>query len=174
MDAADVVAEYLVAFSSGQVERAASLVSSDFSLRTPMQTFEGPKELEVLLAHLAPGIRGFQLLRQWADAGEVSSLYQLVGELPSGPVSFTISQWDSVRDGKVRSSLMIFDTGVFPGDRPAVPDHDVDPVCHMTIDRTSAPAQRRYGDHDYFFCSIACSDLFDMKPERYMTGADTA
>ena len=37
----------------------------------------------------------------------------------------------------------------------------IDPVCGMTVDRASAPAHRRRGGTDYWFCSPGCAESFE-------------
>ncbi|HEY8447482.1 MAG TPA: YHS domain-containing protein [Thermomicrobiales bacterium] len=47
----------------------------------------------------------------------------------------------------------------------------VDPVCGMPVNPSEAPAQSRYQDRIYYFCSRECKQMFDAQPERYaMTG----
>ena len=42
-----------------------------------------------------------------------------------------------------------------------------DPVCGMTIDKTSAGGSSFYRGKRYSFCSPACKLAFDAKPEQY-------
>ena len=42
-----------------------------------------------------------------------------------------------------------------------------DPVCHMWVDPTHPPAQRRHGEDEYYFCSPHCARRFESDPERW-------
>ncbi len=113
MTASEVVNEYLAAYTAGDVERAASLVSEDYSFRGPMQESVGRDAFAGMVRHVAPHARGCRVLRQWADSDEVCSVYQFEVEPPTGLTSVLVSEWNRVRDGRVCSSLMIFDTAPF-------------------------------------------------------------
>lgn len=52
---------------------------------------------------------------------------------------------------------------------PTVPDRVIDPVCHMAVDRRSAPGRLRHDDHEHVFCSLECAGAFASEPTRYTT-----
>ncbi len=62
-------------------------------------------------SRVAADYRGSRMLHQWEDAGEVCSLYEFKVETPAGAKVVVVSEWNTVRDGQVASSLMVFDTG---------------------------------------------------------------
>jgi YHS domain-containing protein len=161
-----IVSEYLTAYASGDVERAVAALSDDFSFRGPMQDTHGKEAFAGVLAHVAPLARGYRILRQWVDGPEVSTLYELEVELPTGRDSVLVSEWNTVRGGELASSLMTFDTGRF---QRAASDgaRAVDPVCGMGVDPAAAAAHRRQGGRDHYFCSLACAERFDADPSRY-------
>ena len=117
MTAAQVVNDYLRAYTSGDVDTAASLVSEDFSFRGPMRTTVGREALKGMVAHVASGARGSRILRQWQDRDEVCSIYEFDVETSAGSTAVLITEWNTVRDGKVAASLMVFDTGPFRDER---------------------------------------------------------
>jgi YHS domain-containing protein len=166
MTAAQIVSDYLAAYTSGDIERAASLVSEDFAFRGPIQTTVGRAALKRMAAHVAPNARGCRIIRQWQDGEDVCSLYEFNVDTGGGPTSVLISEWDTVRDGQIASSTIVFDTGPFrpAGQRSTA---DVDPVCGMTVDPATAPAHRRHADHDLYFCSEVCAEAFDSEAGRY-------
>jgi YHS domain-containing protein len=45
----------------------------------------------------------------------------------------------------------------------------VDPVCGMTIDREKAVIVT-YRGNAYYFCEVACADIFRDDPERWVEG----
>jgi YHS domain-containing protein len=163
-----IVNAYLAAYASGDVERAASLVSEDFCFQGPMRATTGRSALRDIAAHVAPHARGHRILQQWQNGDEVCTIYELNVETGTEATSLLVSEWDSVRDGLVTSSLMLFDTAPFQRvgrTSTAV----VDPVCGMTVDPATAAAHRRYGQCDYYFCAVACADAFDAEPERHLS-----
>ncbi|HMN30457.1 MAG TPA: YHS domain-containing protein [Caldilineaceae bacterium] len=43
-----------------------------------------------------------------------------------------------------------------------------DPVCGMTLDKVTAPAQTEFNGQVYYFCAAGCRDEFLAAPERYL------
>lgn len=120
MNAAKIVTEYLVAYASGDADQAASLVTEDFSFQGPMQATEGRDALRAIVTHLAPRARGCRILRQWEDGDDVCSIYEFNFESSDRGTSLLVSEWNTVREGQVASSRMVFDTGPFrPAARPS-------------------------------------------------------
>lgn len=166
---ADIVNAYLAAYTSGDVDRAASLVCEDFSFRGPMQSTAGRSAFRKIAAHVAANARGHRVVRQWQDGDEVCTIYQLCVcvETDAEATSVLVSEWNTVRAEQVASSLMLFDTGPFRGGGRANATV-VDPVCGMSVDPATAAAHRRHGQRDYYFCTEACADVFDAKPEHHL------
>ena len=72
-------------------------------------------------APLAKIARGPRLLRQWEGGDEVSSLYQFRLETPAGAGAALMSEWHTVRDGRLHSARLVFDTAEFRTVVPAPP-----------------------------------------------------
>lgn len=113
MSPSEVVNAYLAAYTSGDVDRAASLVSEDFAFQGPMQATAGRSALRKIVAHVVSNPRRHRVLRQLHDGDEVCTLHQFNIETGAGPRSVLISEWNTVRGEQVASSLMVFDTGPF-------------------------------------------------------------
>ena len=71
-----LVAAFLQAFMSGEIDRASSMVSEDFSFRAPLQrrhksgaTYPARKRNPDICF-----INAFRILRQWTDGEEVSTV----------------------------------------------------------------------------------------------------
>ena len=163
----EIVNEYLAAYTCGDVDRAAWLVSEDFSFKGPMQATAGRSALNKIVAHVAGSSRGHRVLRQWQDGDDVCTLYQFNVGTGAKATSVLVSEWNTVRGGLVASSLMVFDTGPFRGAGKANATV-IDPVCGMTLDRATAAAHRRYGQRDYYFCAETCAEAFDANPEHHL------
>ncbi|MGH8302198.1 MAG: nuclear transport factor 2 family protein [Steroidobacteraceae bacterium] len=165
-DASMLVNNYLTAYTSGDVERTVALLTDDFEFRGPMSELHGKEAFSAVVAHVAPLARGHRVLRQWEDGDDVSTLYEFDVAPPTGEVSVRVSEWNTVRDGKLASSLVIFDTGPYQG-ADGQSAQEVDPVCGMTVAPTSAAAHRTHADREYYFCSPSCAESFDHDPSRY-------
>lgn len=110
--AAEIVRDYITALTSRDFDRARSLMTEDFSFRGPMAEMDG---IEVFMAEAAGAYefaRGFRMLRQLEDGDEVSSIYELDVETPAARATMLMSEWNVVRDGRIASSLLVFDTSV--------------------------------------------------------------
>lgn len=100
---------FLHAFMSGDVDKASRLVSEDFSFRAPLQ--EGRGDRSVYFAGAAEKvrfIRAFRILRQWVDGDDVSTVYELDIQTPEGSATMPMSDWHTVKAGRVTSTLMVF------------------------------------------------------------------
>ncbi len=51
--------------------------------------------------------------RMFVEGDEVCALYDFHIETPAGAGSVYMSEWSVVRDGKLASSRLLFDTGAF-------------------------------------------------------------
>jgi putative ABC transport system ATP-binding protein len=49
----------------------------------------------------------------------------------------------------------------------------IDPVCGMSLDRETAPAQAEWKDKSYFFCAHGCRRDFLVDPQRYLQPLQT-
>jgi ketosteroid isomerase-like protein len=110
-DVASVVAEFLKAYLSGDLSRAKSLVSDDFVFRAPLveqhgtkEDFFGGAEQKVAL------VRGHRILRSWVDGEEVSTVYAIDVRTEEGSASMRLHEWHTVRDGRLVSTVMTFDS----------------------------------------------------------------
>lgn len=117
--AADVVSEYLTAFYTGDFERAATVVAEDFSFQGPFLAVDGKDAFFAGAQGLRPIVRGHQLLRQWEEGGEVCSVYEASLETPLGRSDVRMAEWHVVRDGRLVSGRVIFDTVPFRALLPA-------------------------------------------------------
>ena len=103
---------FLRAFMSGDVATASAMVSDDFSFQAPLHRGRGDKAAYFAGAQeKARFIRAFRMLRQWADGDEVSTLYELDIQTSEGAATMAMSEWHTVRGGRLASTYMVFDSG---------------------------------------------------------------
>ena len=50
---------------------------------------------------------------------------------------------------------------------PPIEGGAIDPVCRMRVERDSAAGRLRYGEADFWFCSLKCAALFASAPASY-------
>jgi adenylate cyclase len=69
----------------------------------------------------------------------------------------------------VRQSIELFSLALMVGDN-ATP---LDPVCQSPVDRRSAAGRLRYGNVEYWFCSLTCAAAFASNPGWHASGTAT-
>lgn len=106
-----VVTDYLTAFLTGDLDRARSLMHEDFVFRAPLMEDSGDKEAFFAGADRKTAlIRDFRILRMWSDRDEVSTVYEIEVATSAGKAAMPLHEWHAVRDDRVASTVMIFDT----------------------------------------------------------------
>lgn len=106
---AEIVASFLKAFMSGDIDRASQMVSEDFSFRASLQDGAGNKAAYFAGARdKARFLEAFRILHQWEDGDEVSTIYELDIHTKEGAATVPMSEWHKVRNGKIASTFMIF------------------------------------------------------------------
>lgn len=111
MTSAELVTTFLEAFLGGDIDRAQAMASDDFSFRAPLHQARGDKAAYFAGAeHKTRFIEAFRILRQWADGEEVCTVYELDIRTPEGAATMAMSEWHSVRAGRVASTYMVFDS----------------------------------------------------------------
>jgi ketosteroid isomerase-like protein len=119
MSSAEVFREYLDRFTRGDLAGASELLDEDFSFQGPMLRAEGREAFLEGASGLRPIVRGNQMLRQWEDGDEVCSVYEFKVETPVGAGSIPMTEWARVRDGKLVSARVIFDSAQMSALMPA-------------------------------------------------------
>jgi len=69
----------------------------------------------------------------------------------------------------VRKSIDLFSLALMVGDN-ATP---LDPVCQAPVDRRAAAGRLRYGQMEYWFCSLTCAAAFASNPGWHASGTRT-
>jgi ketosteroid isomerase-like protein len=110
MSSAEVFRNYLDRFTAGDLEGASALLAEDFAFHGPMLQAQGKDAFLDGASGLRPIVRGNRMLRQWEDGEEVCSVYEFNVETPVGAGSIPMTEWARVRDGKLVSARVIFDT----------------------------------------------------------------
>lgn len=80
---------------------------------------EGKEEFLEGSGRLGPIMRGFEMRHQWVDDDQVCSIYDFKIETPVGAGAITMAEWNTVRDGKLASARLVFDTAAMAALLPA-------------------------------------------------------
>jgi hypothetical protein len=119
MSNAEVFQSYLERFTAGDMEGAAEYLDDEFSFIGPVLTAGDKAEFLAGASRLGPIVRGCDMHRQWVDGEEVCSVYDFKIETPAGAGSVPMAEWSVVRDGKLVSSRVLFDTAAMAALMPA-------------------------------------------------------
>ena len=110
MSAAEIFRTYIDRVTSGDTAGAAELLTDDFRFNGPLLQSQGKAAFLEGAAQLGPIMRGVEIHHQWMDGDELCSFYDFKIETPVGAGSIPMAEWNSVRDGKLASARLIFDT----------------------------------------------------------------
>ena len=116
---ADIFRTYLERFTGGDVEGAAELLADEFAFDGPILQAKDKAEFLAGSAAAAAMARGCTIHRQWVDGEDVCSVYDFEIETPSGVGAIPMSEWSVIRDGKLVSSRLLFDTAAMAALMPA-------------------------------------------------------
>jgi ketosteroid isomerase-like protein len=116
---AQVFRTYLDRFTAGDTDGAAALLADDFTFEGPVLHATNKADFLAGAADLGPIVRGYEMHRQWVDGDEVCSIYDFRIETPAGAGAIPMAEWSVVRDGRLVSSRLLFDTAAMAALMPA-------------------------------------------------------
>jgi SnoaL-like domain len=116
---ADVFRTYLERFTAGDVDGAGDLLADEFTFHGPILQADGKAEFLAGSTTAAQIARGCEIHRQWVDGEAVCSIYDFKIETPVGAGSIPMAEWSVIRDGKLVSSRLIFDSAAMAALMPA-------------------------------------------------------
>jgi hypothetical protein len=112
MKPVDIVKSYYAAFDAHDFAKARGLMSDDFHFAGPMMEAHSPEELFDKMKGFACDFKN-RILHIGENGSTVGVLFDCVF---SQPFSATVrmSEWFTVKDGKLASSNLIYDTKQMP------------------------------------------------------------
>ena len=113
MSNAAIFEQYLDRFTSGDVEGAAKLLDESFSFHGPMVQADNKADFLAGTQGLLPIVQGYEMHRVFTDGNDVCAIYDFKVETPAGAGSIPMTEWSVVRNGKLVSSQLLFDTAAF-------------------------------------------------------------
>lgn len=160
-DAGVIVTAFLNAYYQGDAATARAILADDLSFEGPSVTFSGADKFLASSAHVAPSVQRIEIRKAVVDCDDVFVFYDV--HLDYDVQKFAVAQWFVLRKGKIAEIRMIFDTGPFRDTQPPRKSEDtaVDPICKMSVEKSSAAATRVRDGKTYYFCADACATAFD-------------
>ncbi|HEU5391315.1 MAG TPA: nuclear transport factor 2 family protein [Streptosporangiaceae bacterium] len=119
MSNAGIFRTYLERFTGGDVEGAAEFLADEFAFDGPILQAKDKAEFLAGSAAAAAMARGCTIRRQWADGEDVCSVYDFEVQTPAGAGAIPMAEWSVIRDGKLVSSRLLFDTAAMAALLPA-------------------------------------------------------
>ena len=110
---ARVVRDYLDAFYGGDFEAARELLADDVTFRGPFVEVDNAEAFLASAQPLRSIVSGHRLIKQWQDNDQVSTLYEMNLETPAATGSVLVSESNAIREGKIASASLVFDTEAF-------------------------------------------------------------
>lgn len=113
--ALDTVLEYHRAWTSGDIERAMTLVADNITCHAPGGDLIGKDAYRGYLAGFAPNLTGVSEVVSFAEADRVALLYY-----PHTALTTTApaAEYFTVRDGMIAESVLVFDRLSFAAPNP--------------------------------------------------------
>jgi SnoaL-like domain len=110
---------YLERFSAGDVDGAAELLADKFAFDGPILQAKDKAEFLAGSTAAAAMARGCTIHHQWVDGDNVCSIYDFEIETPAGAGAIPMAEWSVIRNGKLVSSRLLFDTAAMAALMPA-------------------------------------------------------
>ena len=110
---------YLERFTGGDVEGAAEFLADEFFFDGPILQAKDKAEFLAGSTAAASMARGCTVHHQWVDGDNVCSIYDFEIETPAGAGAIPMAEWAVIRDGKLVSSRLLFDTAAMAALMPA-------------------------------------------------------
>ena len=108
---ADVVREFRMAMSKGDVRTARALMADDLHFKGPIDEFHRADDYLAALGKLAAIVKGMENVRVFAEADRVAVFYDLVTNTPAG--TSATAELCTVKGGKITEIRAIFDARPF-------------------------------------------------------------
>ena len=116
---ADIFRAYLERFTSGDLEGAAELLADEFAFNGPILQAKDKAEFLAGSVTAAAMARGCTIHHQWVDGDDVCSIYDFGIETPAGTGAIPMAEWSVIRNGKLVSSRLLFDTAAMAALMPS-------------------------------------------------------
>jgi YHS domain-containing protein len=168
-DVRDIVTGYLDAVYGPDTSSARGFLADQFSFIGPATRISDPDRFLSATEHAARAVSRLEMHKVFVDDQDVCIFYDL--HLDHEVNVVPVAEWYHLEGDRISAIQTILDTAPFTSPRSAGTQSAVDPVCGMTVEKSSARATRTYSEMVYYFCSDACAETFDAHPERFLQAA---
>jgi hypothetical protein len=107
----EVAQSFKVAMGKGDLTAARKLMRDDMTFKGPFDSFDKPEPYLEALKRLASIVERVDVKKVFADGDDVCMLYDMVTKSPAGTAF--ISEWLTVKDGRVAAIRTVFDARPF-------------------------------------------------------------
>jgi YHS domain-containing protein len=168
-DVRNTVTSYLDALYGGDMTAARQYLNDRFSFIGPAAQISDPDRFLRATEHAARAVRKLEKHKVFVDGQDACIFYDL--HLDQGVEVVPVAEWYHLEGDRIASIRTILDTAPFTAPRQGGTETAVDPVCRMTVEKSSAAATREHSSRTYYFCSAACAESFDLHPEHFLETA---
>ncbi len=163
--AKEIVERYLEAFYAGDAAKARALMADEVSVTGPAARFRDADSFLRASAHVSRGVKALEMGVLIGEGADVCAFYELVVDNAVGRIP--MAEWYHLKGDKIASIRIVLDMAPFKT-RGAATETAIDPVCRMTVDKSSPAATRDHDGVTYYFCAPGCASAFERAPERYL------
>jgi YHS domain-containing protein len=165
-DIRNTVTGYLDAVYSSDTSTARRFLADQFSFIGPATRISDPDQFLSATEHAARAVRHVEIRRVFVDDQDAGIFYDLHLNHVVDVVS--VAEWYHLEGDRISAIRTILDTAPFTSTRSTGTETAVDPVCSMTVEKSSANATRTHNELVYYFCCDGCAETFDAHPDRFL------
>jgi YHS domain-containing protein len=164
-DIRTTVVGYVDAVYGGDTTTARDYLAAQFSFIGPATQFSDPDRYLRATEHAARAVRIVEKHKIFVDGQDACIFYDL--HIDHAVNVVPVAEWYHLEGDRITSIRTILDTAPFTSTRQAGAETAADPVCGMTVEKSSASATRTHSSQTYYFCSGTCAETFDVQPECF-------
>jgi YHS domain-containing protein len=169
-DVRTTVTRYLDAMYGGDAATARKYLADQFSFIGPAAHFTDPDRYLRATEHAARAVRKIEKNKVFVDGQDACIFYDL--HIDHSVMVVPVAEWYHLEGETITSIRTILDTAPFNSTaNTAGAETAVDPVCSMTVAKSSASATRTHASQTYYFCSEGCAETFEAHPQHFVEAA---
>jgi YHS domain-containing protein len=165
-DIRNTVTSYLHAVYSSDTSTARRFLAEQFSFIGPAARISDPDRFLSATEHAARAVSRVEMHKIFVDDQDACIFYDL--QLNHAVNVVSVAEWYHLEGDRISAIRTILDTAPFTSTRSTGTETAVDPVCGMTVEKSSASATRSHRELVYYFCSDACAETFDALPDQFL------
>jgi YHS domain-containing protein len=165
-DVREIVTSYLDAIYGADGATARRYLADRFEFVGPASRFSDPDRFLLATEHAARAVRKVDQHKVFVDGQDACIFYDL--HIDHAVSVVPVAEWYHVDGDRITAIRTILDTAPFTSNNRTGTQTEVDPVCGMTVEKSSSSETRMHRSQTYYFCSGACAEAFEKQPERFL------